>query len=38
MQTFFGAKIPGFEAFDGLGPDHIFLDVINKKLTQTLGM
>ncbi|RHZ56963.1 hypothetical protein CDV55_102522 [Aspergillus turcosus] len=36
-KAFFGAKIPGFEAFEGLGPDHILLDVINKKLTQTLG-
>jgi hypothetical protein len=38
MQAFFGAKVPGFEPFEGLDKENIALDVINKKLTHTLGM
>ncbi|KAF4201487.1 hypothetical protein CNMCM8927_001473 [Aspergillus lentulus] len=36
-KAFFGAKIPGFEPFEGLDKENIALDVINKKLTHTLG-
>ena len=34
---FFGAKISGLEAFEGLDKDGILLEVITRKLTQTLG-
>ncbi|OOF99129.1 hypothetical protein ASPCADRAFT_513213 [Aspergillus carbonarius ITEM 5010] len=36
-KSFFGSKIPGFEPFDGLDNEGIFLEVINKKITQGLG-
>ncbi|PKY03130.1 cytochrome P450 [Aspergillus campestris IBT 28561] len=36
-KMFFGAKISGLEAFEGLDKDGILLEVISKKLTQTLG-
>ncbi|KAF7182960.1 hypothetical protein CNMCM7691_002704 [Aspergillus felis] len=36
-KAFFGAKLPGFEPFEGLDKERIALDVINKKLTHTLG-
>ncbi|GKZ68719.1 hypothetical protein AnigIFM50267_003461 [Aspergillus niger] len=36
-KSFFGSKIPGFEPFDGLDHEGIFLEVINKKITQGLG-
>lgn len=38
IQSFFGSKIPGFEPFDGIDKEGILLEVINKKLTHTLGM
>ena len=31
-------KIPEFKVFDGMDREHIFLDVISKKLTHSLGM
>lgn len=34
---FFGAKISGLEAFEGLDKEGILLEVITRKLTQTLG-
>ncbi|GES63543.1 cytochrome P450 [Aspergillus terreus] len=36
-KSFFGSKIPGFEPFDGIDKEGILLEVINKKLTHTLG-
>ncbi|KAE8392134.1 cytochrome P450 [Aspergillus alliaceus] len=36
-QLFFGGEIPGFEPFDGTEREEVVLEVINKKLTHTLG-
>ncbi|KAF9888074.1 hypothetical protein FE257_009339 [Aspergillus nanangensis] len=36
-KAFFGSKIRGLEPFDGLDKEGITLEVINKRLTHTLG-
>ncbi|RAQ67749.1 cytochrome P450 monooxygenase [Aspergillus flavus] len=37
-KSFFGATIPGFEPFNNQTKEDIVIEVINKKLTHTLGM
>lgn len=36
-RLFFGGQFPGFEVFEGQDKDHIMLNIINKKITHTLG-